>query len=50
VEVPLANVVLLGIDPIVVASQEDAFALTAIFWFDYEGFSLAIIELVFKGF
>jgi len=48
VQVPLAHVVLVGHDPVVVAGQENAAALAAILRLDDEGFGLALVELLLE--
>ena len=49
-QIPLRNVVLLWINPIVVTGQEDPFALAAILRLNYECFGFALIKLLFELF
>lgn len=46
VKIPLANVMLLRVYPVVVASQKNAFSLAAVLRLDDKGFGLALVELV----
>lgn len=50
VQVPLRYVVLLRIDPVIVARQKDALALATVLWFYYKCFCFTLVELVPKGF
>lgn len=47
-KVSLADVVLVGIDPVVISSQENPFTLAAIFRFYYERLCFTIVELLPK--
>jgi len=50
VEVSLSHVVLCRVHPVIIASEENTFTLTACLWFYNKRFSFADVELLFEGF
>lgn len=50
VEVPLADVVFIRLNPVVISSEENAFSLTTILRFNNKSFCLPLIELLFEPF
>ena len=50
VEISLGDVVLASLEPVEIASEEDALALTTCLGLDYESFSFPHIELFFETF
>jgi hypothetical protein len=48
VKVALGNIVLIWLDPVVVASEEDAFSLTTVFGFNYKCLSPTFVKLLLE--
>jgi hypothetical protein len=49
-KVPLADVVLLWVDPVIVSGQEDSFALTTVLRLNDERFGFSVVKLLFESF
>ena len=50
VHVSLGDIVLTRLHPVEVSRQENSFALTTGFWFDYECLGFSIVKLLLEGF
>lgn len=48
-KVPLADVVFLWVDPVVVSGQEDSFALTTVLRLNDERFGFSVVKLLFES-
>jgi hypothetical protein len=49
-QVPLCHIMFGWVDPVVIASKEYSFALTAVFGFNYKRFCFAFVKLLSKRF
>jgi hypothetical protein len=50
VEVPLADIVFICLNPVVISGKENTFSLTTILWLNNESFGLSFIKLLFEPF